>query len=406
MTETQEQHLVIVGGGLVGGALACALAPLGLRISLLEARAPTQPSADDRYIALALGSQRILAGLGLWEAIAPAAEPIRRVHVSDRGHCAFARIDQAEEGVEALGYVVAARELGQAIGAALARADSIERLSPARLIGHGVEGERVQLDIEDGGRRRRLTTRLLVGADGGESRLRNALGTRVWTRDYHQLAVITTVRASHPQPGTAFERFTSSGPLAFLPLSEGRYSVVWTCRPEESAALLALDEAAFLARLQDHFGQRLGELREPGARSLWPLQLRLACKTVGRRLVIIGNAAHQLHPVAGQGLNLGLRDVAALAEVLSQAPDPGAASTLADYQRWRGRDALETAWLTDTLARLFIPDFAPLVAARALGMLAVDALPPLRRGLARRFMGLQGRAPRLARGLPLENPHA
>ncbi len=205
----------------------------------------------------------------------------------------------------------------------------------------------------------------------------------------------------------AFERFTDSGPLAMLPMTGGRYSVVWTCRETETAEILALSDADFLARLQERFGYRLGRLTRPAPRRAYPLRLRLIRDSVQERLVLIGNAAHTLHPVAGQGFNLGLRDVAALAEVLVRGAvtgaDPGASATLSDYLRWRGRDQAGTASLTDALARLFVIPWAPVRLARGAGLLGLDLLPCARHRLARRFMGLSGtgggRLPHLARGL-------
>jgi 2-octaprenyl-6-methoxyphenol hydroxylase len=407
-TDHSHCDLVIVGGGLIGGSLACALAGTGLAVTLVEAvaaDAPLQPSYDERVIALSLGSRRILEAIGLWADIAPEAEPILRVHVSDRGHWGFTRLDQAELGVEALGYVVPARAIGLAIRGALAAADRVEQRCPARLTGYRVRGDGVDLDVQDPDASQRLRARLLVAADGGDSVIRRELGVMTDERAYDHDAVITTVTPARPQRGTAFERFTETGPLALLPMTEGRYSVVWTCRAEETPEILALPDDRFLARLQERFGYRLGRLRQASPRRAYPLKLLLARETVHPRLVLIGNAAHTLHPVAGQGFNLGLRDVAALAEVLALAAehsaDPGAAQVLADYLGWRGWDQRRTATVTDALARLFVNPWLPLRLTRNLGMIGLDLLPPARRMVAQRFMGTAGRLPRLARGLSL-----
>jgi 2-octaprenyl-6-methoxyphenol hydroxylase len=222
---------------------------------------------------------------------------------------------------------------------------------------------------------------------------------------YGHDAVISTVTASAARRGMAFERFTETGPLAMLPMSGGRYSVVWTCREEETAGILALSDADFIARLQARFGYRLGRLTRPAPRRAFPLRLSLVRDPVRERAVLVGNAAHTLHPVAGQGFNLGLRDVAALAEVLSEAADrgddPGAAHVLADYTAWRGRDTQGVATITDGLARLFVNPWLPLRLARGAGMIGLDLAPGARKAVARRFMGTAGRLPRLARGLPL-----
>jgi 2-octaprenyl-6-methoxyphenol hydroxylase len=224
-------------------------------------------------------------------------------------------------------------------------------------------------------------------------------------RHYRHVAIIGTVTPDRPQPGTAFERFTDSGPLAMLPMTEGRYSVVWTAREEEADAILALGDADFLGRLQERFGYRLGRLARPGRRFAYPLRLVLTREPVRRRLVLIGNAAHTLHPVAGQGFNLGLRDVAALAQVVTDGVrsegDAGSQAVLDAYRRLRGRDQASMGAATDLLARLFINPWLPLRLSRDLGLVGLDLLPGLRHQFARRFMGLAGNAPRLARGLPL-----
>jgi len=403
-----DYDLVIVGGGLIGGSLACAAAGIGLRIALVEAvaaEAPQQPSYDERVIALSWGSRQILQAIGLWGALEADAAPIQRVHISDRGHFGFSHLDHEDLGVEALGYVVPARTLGLAIRAALAAAEGVHVLCPARLAGQRVWAEGVDLDIHMEPGQRTLSTHLLVAADGGESRIRKGLGIETTERPYGYDAVITTVTSDRPRLGVAFERFTETGPLALLPMTEGRYSVVWTCRAEETAEILALGDQAFLSRLQARFGQRLGRLSRPAPRRAYPLKLVLTPETTRRRIVLIGNAAHTLHPVAGQGFNLGLRDVAALAEVLAdcakEGGDPGAPPVLDAYRRWRGGDQREVALLTDGLARLFVNPWFPVHLARDAGLIGLDLTGPARRALARRLMGITGRLPRLARGLSL-----
>ena len=399
--------LIIIGGGLVGGSLACALRDTGLRIAVVEAvaaEAPNQPSYDERVIALSLGSQRIFTGMGLWDQIAPHAEPILKVHVSDRGRCGFAHLDHAEERVESLGYVTPARAMGAAIGACLEDAQGIELLRPARLIGLRHQGDHVDVEVASGGHSRLLQARLLVAADGGESAVRRRLGLKVRERDYGHHAIISTVTPERPDSGTAFERFTDSGPLALLPMTEGRWSVVWTARDDQRDAIMALDDDAFLAMLQQRFGHRLGRLTRPGRRFAYPLRLVLARELTRPRTLLIGNAAHTLHPVAGQGFNLGLRDVAELADLVVEADNTGAdiggRSVLAGYRRRRGPDQAAVATATDALARLFINPWAPIRISRDIGMLGLDLIPGARHLLARRFMGIDGRLPRLARGLP------
>jgi 2-octaprenyl-6-methoxyphenol hydroxylase len=415
-----DYDLVIVGGGLVGGSLACALRESGLRVCSIEAvaaDAASQPSYDERVIALAWGSRRILEGIGLWGEVAPGAEAIHQVHVSERGGFGFAHLDRAEQGVEALGYVAPARLLGTAIrgslreGAGAAPGDGgVTLLCPARLLGLHMQPDGVDLEVSLAGASRTLRARLLVAADGGDSFVRRRLGLSVRERPYGHDAIITTVTPDRPRPNTAYERFTDTGPLAMLPMTEGRWSVVWTAHEADTQTLLRLSDAAFLARLQDRFGYRLGGLARLGRRVAYPLRQVMAREPVGDRLVLIGNAAHTLHPVAGQGFNLGLRDVAALAEVLAGAAqagsDPGGNAVLDAYRRLRGRDQADAALVTDALARLFVNPWGPLRLARDLGLVGLDLVPGARRLLARRFMGIRtdasGRQPRLYRGLSLE----
>lgn len=398
--------LLIVGGGMVGATLAQATAGCGLKTAVVEALAPSsagQPSYDDRAIALAWGSRLILETIGLWSELAALAEPIRSVHISDRGHFGISRISHQDAGVAALGYVIPARQLGQALHRRLAQ--RVDLLCPARLLGFQLGDEQVDAEVDHAGHTRRLQARLLVAADGGDSEIRRQLGIPAREWSYGQTALIANVSASAPHRGVAYERFTDSGPLALLPMSEGRCSLVWTLRDEQAPALMSLDDAAFLQRLQERFGQRLGRFRRTGARNCYPLRQLLVKHTVGQRLALIGNAAHTLHPVAGQGFNLGIRDVATLADVLADVAaaggDPGAPEALQRYAEWRRRDQQNLALVTDGLVRVFTNPLAPLRLLRNLGLLGFDLTPPLKRLVTRRFMGLGDRLPRLGRGLPL-----
>ena len=403
-----DYDLIIVGGGMVGASLACALGGCGLRIAVVEAvplRAASQPSYDDRSIALAYGSRRIFSAMGLWEGLAASVTPIRKIHVSDRGHFGMLRMDAARHGYDALGYVVENRELGKLFAARLKALDNVDLLCPAELEGLETDTGRACVQIAMEGGKRQLTARLLVGADGGRSQVRELadIGTRRW--DYGQCAVIANVTPGRPHRGVAYERFTDSGPLAMLPMSDNRCSLVWTVNQGEEEALLALDDASFLARLQARFGYRLGELRKTGRRSAYPLALVMAESADTPRLALIGNAAHTLHPVAGQGFNLGIRDVAVLAEVIAQARlaggDIGAARVLRRYNAWRRADQNRVARLTDGLVRLFSATLPPVVVGRNLGLLVLDRMAPAKRLMMRQAMGLAGRLPRLARGLPI-----
>lgn len=405
---TSDYDVLITGAGMVGASLACGLAGSALRVGVVEAvpaGAPDQPSYDDRVVALSLGSRRILGGLGVWDRLAGSATAIRAVHVSDRGRFGFTRLRAEQEGVEALGFVVEARQVGAALSERLAAAGPHDLLCPAGLVALTQDERSVVAELRGEGVPRRVSARLLVAADGGRSVAREAAGIGVAQWAYGQTALIANVSPARPHQGVAYERFTDAGPLALLPMSEGRCALVWTVASEQAAGLLALDDPAFLDALQARFGDRLGRFLRVGRRHAYPLTLLRAETQARGRVVVIGNAAHTLHPVAGQGYNLGLRDVAVLAQVILDAvrsgEDPGAAAVLERYTAWRDADQRSTARFTDGLARLFSSRSTLLGLARNTGLVALDLAPALKHTLARRAMGLAGRQPRLARGLPL-----
>ncbi len=404
-----DYDILIAGGGMVGASLARTLSGSGLRIAVVEAvvaGGTDQPSYDERVIALSWGSRRILQGMGRWQAMHEEAQPIRHIHISDRGHFGFARMDSEQQGVPALGYVITARAIGRALLDGLAGQLGLDWISPARIDGFQVHERRVQVNIQVGGEVRRVSTRLLVAADGGRSPIRECLGVPVQQRSYGHTAVIANITPGRSHANVAYERFTDSGPLAMLPMSEERCSLVWTQRDDAVDEIMALNDTAFLARLQERFGYRLGRLERVGRRAAYPLQLLRVKEMARARVVLIGNAAHTLHPVSGQGFNLGLRDVAHLADTLAQAvvqgEDPGSMNVLDRYVLGRETDQRRVARITDVLARLFVNPLPPVSMARNLGLLTLDLLPPLKHEITRQFMGLHGRLPRLSRGLTLE----
>ncbi|MDT8405577.1 2-octaprenyl-6-methoxyphenyl hydroxylase [Sulfuriflexus sp.] len=405
--------IVIVGGGLVGASLACALGEQDLRIAVVEAvpfGADSQPSYDDRTVAMAYGSRRIFEGMGLWAAIEQhGVSAIEKIHVSDRGHIGKTRLDCADENLEALGYVVENRVLGAVLSARLQLLENVSLLCPASVTRIQCDAGSAQVDIEHEGVVTSLQASLLVAADGGKSFVREQMGIRSFGTDYGQTAVITNVSCQRPHRHVAYERFTDTGPLAVLPLTdlagEHRCSIVWTVNEAQLDELLALDEAGFLARLQARFGDQLGRFSRAGKRVAYPLALRQAREHVRERLALIGNAAHTIHPIAGQGFNLGLRDVAVLAQVLVEAQqagqDIGRLEVLKNYARWRRHDHLRVIGFTDSMVRVFSNNLTPLALARNIGLLAADLCPPLKHLITRQAMGLTGKLPRLGRGLKL-----
>ena len=403
-----DYDLLIVGGGMVGASLARAVSGLGLRIGVVETftvDAESQPSFDDRVIALSWGSRLILEAMGVWPAMAREAEPIRRIHISDRGHFGFTHLNSEQESVEALGYVATARAMGQVLQRNLSEQTDVTFICPAKLTAFDVEPDLVKVDLEQAGQINQVTTSLLVAADGGDSQVRQLLEIPLREREYGQTAIIANLTSSQPHQGVAYERFTDSGPLAMLPMTEGRISMVWTAKDDQVDGLMALDDQGFIDALQLRFGYRLGRLESIGKRIAYPLRLRQATEQVSSRVALIGNAAHTIHPVTGQGFNLGLRDVAVLADLLGDASgtrqDLGDMSLLNAYADWRRRDQQAVAWITDGLARLFANPLGPLRLGRNLGLLGLDGVPSLKHLVAKQFMGINGRLPRLGRGVSL-----
>ena len=389
--------LAIVGGGLVGASLALALQSTararGWRIALIEPFALSsgyQPSYDARSTALAYGSRLIYERLGVWPAIAERAEPIVDIHVSDKGRFGTTRLSARDEGVPALGYVVENAWIGHCLWQGL-DARVIDCQCPAEVTQLTPLGDGYRLTLKDGST---LDCNLLVLADGGRSGLREQLGIGVKTTPYGQSALIANVTPERPHQGQAFERFTDEGPMAFLPLGDNRCALVWTRQSADAERLAQLDDRTFLEQLQHAFGYRLGAIRQVGSRYLYPLALTEAKEQVRPHLVVLGNAAHSLHPVAGQGYNLSLRDTLALAEHLIQSPEPlGDFATLQRYQQAQLGDQQLTVGFSDQTTRLF-STAQPLVAAgRTLGLVVLDLLPPAKHWFARQAMGLGVRKP-------------
>jgi 2-octaprenyl-6-methoxyphenol hydroxylase len=402
----REVDVAIVGGGLVGASLALGLAGTGVRTLLIESVAPdsaAQPSFDERTTALGNASRRIFQGLGVWERIEPAAAAIRAIHVSDAGRFGFARLKAADQGIDAFGYVVPNRVIGAALWQRLASAQGIEVRMPASIQDLDITMERAYFTVTTAAGAREVTSaRLLVAADGAHSSVRAAAGIEAGVEDYDQVAIAAPVATDRPHDGTAYERFTPSGPVAVLPLRGGGFGTICSCSPPRAAQLLALPDELYLSELQALFGWRAGKFVRIGRRASYPLKLTRAATTVARRTVLIGNAAQALHPIAGQGFNLGLRDAALLAEVIAGASgDVGAAPLLQKFSAWRAADRGGVVRFTDALVRLFGSHTPGVGILRNLGLIAFDLSPPAKRALARVSLGFGGPTPRLARGLPL-----
>lgn len=390
-----DYDLIIVGGGLAGNCLALALKDTGLRCAIVEANTPEQlqnSPAGDRALALAAGTVKQLETLGVWQGISHAATPIKNIHISDRGHFGKTRLSAEKEQVAALGYVITARDL-ETHAAKRVTETNTTQFCPARVIGLHSDTDNIQVNIQQDDQSLTLTAKLLIGADGGQSSIRQLLNINQQITEYGQTALVTTITATLAHHNTAFERFTNSGPLALLPIAHKQCSVVWTRATQDAKALMQVSEADFLAELQTCFGYKLGKLSLCAPIRAFPLSLIRAEKMIANRAVIIGNAVHQLHPVAGQGFNLGLRDVIELARLLTTqhqaAKDVGSDDFLKDYAKARQKDHDLVIGFTNNVIRIFSNDWLPLAAARNVGLTLLDHIPKAKSLLSRYAMGLE-----------------
>ena len=398
-----EFDIVIVGGGVVGASLACALKDSGLSIALMDAQSPAKfdpkSEVDLRVFALSYASRRILQAVGAWETVAAArVSPYREMQVWDAGGKGSIHFDSADLGEPELGYIVENSLLQHALWKQLVGKPHVTLLHPAKPESLTLGDESAILSLDLGGR---LKARLVVAADGAASATRDLAGIGVVRESYGQRAVVAHVQTERPHQATAWQRFLATGPLAFLPLSDGRVSVVWSADEAEAERILALDDAGFCAALTRASEARLGEVRSTTRRAAFPLQRLRAEQYVSGRFALVGDAAHAVHPLAGQGVNLGLLDAAALAEVITDAHtigrDIGDLGVLRRYERWRKGDNLAMVFALDGFKRLFSNEFAPLVMLRNAGLRAVDGFTPLKHAFVRRAMGLSGDLPFLAR---------
>jgi 2-octaprenyl-6-methoxyphenol hydroxylase len=395
-------ELIVVGGGLTGLTLAIACAEGGIEVAAIDREDPATILAepfDGRTTAIAQGSKQVLDGIGLWPLVAPEAEPILEIRVADDNSPLFLHYDHRDVGASPLGYIVENRVLRRALIERARTLPSLRHLAPLAVERVERESAGVRAHLAGG---RVLRGELVAACDGRGSALRHDAGISTVAWDYPQMSIVCTVRHALPHRGVAVEHFLPAGPFAILPMTGNRSSIVWTEQRELAPRLLALDEAGFAGELARRFGDFLGALEVVGGRWSYPLSLMHAERYTAPRLALVGDAAHVIHPIAGQGLNLGIRDIAALAELVVDARrlglDIGDPAMLARYERWRRFDNLALAAVTDGLNRLFSNRVPPLRLARDVGLAIVDTLPPLKRQLMRHAMGVVGDLPRLARG--------
>ncbi len=401
-TKNLEVDVLIAGGGLVGGTLACGLVQGGLSVAIVDTQAPTDgldAAFDGRASAIALSSMRVLEGLDLWAAIEPESTAINEIRVSDGDSPFFLHYDREDVGAEAFGYMVENRTIRKSLAGRFTDYTDLNLIAPARITGLMRNPGDVLACLEDG---RTIKARLIIGAEGRRSPTREQAGIKVTNWPYRQTGIVCTVAHELPHDNVAHECFLTAGPFAILPLQNNRSSIVWTERDELVSGLMALDDDAFLDELESRFGDFLGDLEVIGPRWAYPLSLQYAERAVDHRLALAGDSAHGMHPIAGQGLNMGLRDVAVLAEVLTDARrlglDPGDGTQLNIYEQWRRFDNTLMLAMTDALNRLFSNDVAPVRLARDLGLATVNQVPPLKKVFMQHAMGLAGDLPRLMRG--------
>ncbi|MBD3679538.1 MAG: FAD-dependent oxidoreductase [Rhodobacteraceae bacterium] len=404
---TRDADILIVGGGLNGATLALALAQAGMTVTLIDAQPAGVQSRDDfdgRGYALALSSQRLLKAIGLWGGLAEHSQPILEIKVTDgragEGPSPFVlEFDHAEIEEGPMGYMLEDRFLRQALQARLPETPGLTVLPGETVTDHEVTDAGVSVTLASG---KRLSAKLLVGCDGASSPTGARAGIKRTGWGYGQTALVCAVAHEHPHHGIAHQFFMPPGPLAILPLTGNRSSIVWTETEAEAQRIQAMDDAGYLEELRPRFGDFLGEISLAGARFTYPLFLSVADRFAAPRLALVGDAAHRVHPIAGQGLNAGLKDVAALAQVVVEArrrgEDFGRIDVLERYQRWRRFDTATLAVATDGFNRLFSNDNPLLRLARDLGLGAVNAMPGLRRSFIREAAGLTGDLPRLLQG--------
>jgi 2-octaprenyl-6-methoxyphenol hydroxylase len=405
----KEYDIAIVGGGLVGASLACSLAQSNFRVAVLEQyslSAGQQPSYDERGLALSLASCRILQAIHVWPSLANKAIPIRHIHISDRGKFGSVRLHAADLQINAMGYVVKAREIGEVILEKISNIENIDYLCPQKISDIEMSDNQVDIKLEDTKKSDSISCKLLVAADGTNSCIRENLSIPTEYKDYGQVAIVCNISMDRDHNNTAYERFTSSGPLALLPMSQSRYVSILCVQRDNLSEYMSMDEDDYTKVLQDISGKRAGKIIKLGNKQSYELKLIRAKHQYKERVLLLGNAAHTVHPNGAQGFNLGLRDVAALAELILTLPpecqDPGNTQLLIDYVNLRKHDQDKVIDFTDALASLFYTEDYFSVIVRKFGMSVLDMLPVLKNYFVKQAMGLHGKQPGLVRGLRLD----
>lgn len=415
-SSSRYYDIVIAGGGLGGASLACALIKAGKRILVVESVAfdsDLQPTYDERTVALTYSSRNVFSALGVWDQIeAGGAQPIHDIHVSNRGGFGQAHLSCHDAGTEALGYVIPVRNIGRVLLETLGQGESIEFLCPASVVNARVRQDCCEMEIAHDSETFRVTAELLVVADGGRSQLADKLGYIVNVKAYEQSAVLCIIKTDQPHQGRAYERFLDDGPVALLPhrIDQGaglsgadgsHFAVVWTTRNTEVNQRLALDDKEFVDLLQSTFGDRAGIFFAPSSRKSYPLSRIRVDRPALKRSVLLGNAAHTVHPVAGQGFNLGLRDVACLVQlVLESGLALGSTEMAREYVRLRRQDSRAVEGFTHALIQVFSNSIAPVAWLRNAGLVAIEHFPPAKRMLLKTTMGLHASPQKLTSGIP------
>ncbi|MBD1931640.1 MULTISPECIES: FAD-dependent hydroxylase [Cyanophyceae] len=399
-TDNFDYDLAIVGGGIVGATLACALKDSGLRVVLIERSRQSAAVAIGRAYVISLMSGRIFQGIGIWDKILPQITEFGQISLSDAEDPRVVQFYPPDLGTERLGYAAEHRVLLTALQECLENSPNVSWLCPAEVVNAEYKPEAVEIELSANGDRKVIRTKLLVAADGARSRIRETAGIRTQGWHYWQSCVVATIKTERPHNNIAYERFWPSGPMGVLPLPGNRCQVVWTAPHAEAKALKELDEKEFLAELEHRTGGELGHLELDGDRYLFPVQLMHSDRYTLPRLALIGDAAHCCHPVAGQGMNLGIRDAAAIAQILQTAhnsgEDIGDIRVLKRYERWRKTENLTILGFTDFLDRMFSNNFLPVVAIRRLGLWMLRRIHPVKKYALQLMTGLRGRHPELA----------